>query len=280
MSDFYRNNYVVRDEQVRRLIDANVIIDEKMRAILDEQRRERREKLMRERAEAGEGGDIDFKEGLFAEDLTPEEEEPEIDYVARAKEEADQILSEANGKAVMIHDQAVKDADTLKEIARQDGYNDGYESGMKEARAKLAEGEERLERERQDLQARYDDMLSRMEPELLDTILSVFENVFRMQFSAKREMLLSLVVNAMRGIRETRQYKIRVSESEVGFLREQKELLQEKVGEDVQIEIVMDPALRESQCVIDADSGVYDCSLDEELDNLVRDLRSLCSVSG
>ena len=49
------------------------------------------------------------------------------------------------------------------------------------------------------------------------------------------------------------------------------------VNEDVQIEIVMDPALSESQWIIDADSGVYDCSLDVELDNLTRDLRSLCS---
>ena len=50
-----------------------------------------------------------------------------------------------------------------------------------------------------------------------------------------------------------------------------------KVGEDVQIEIVMDPTLTESQCIIDADSGVYDCSLDVELDNLTRDLRSICA---
>ena len=97
-----------------------------------------------------------------------------------------------------------------------------------------------------------------------------------MQFAGKREMLLHLVSNAMRGIRETRQYKIRVSEAEVSFLREHREELQEKVGEDVQIEIVMDPMLSESQCMIDADSGVYDCSLDVELDNLTRDLRSLC----
>ena len=117
--------------------------------------------------------------------------------------------------------------------------------------------------------------MAELEPKLLDTILTVFDEVFRMQFAGKRDMLLHLVKNAMRGIRETRQYKIRVSEAEVSFLREHKEELQEKVGEDVQIEIVMDPELSESQCIIDADSGVYDCSLDVELDNLIRDLRSL-----
>ena len=43
----------------------------------------------------------------------------------------------------------------------------------------------------------------------------------------------------------------------------------------MQIDIVIDPEPSESQCIIDADSGVYDCSLDVELDNLTRDLRSL-----
>ena len=121
--------------------------------------------------------------------------------------------------------------------------------------------------------------MAELEPKLLDTILTVFDEVFQMQFAGKREMLLNLVKNAIRGIRETRQYKIRVCESEVAFLREHKEELQEKVGEDVQIEIVMDPDLSASQCVIDADSGVYDCSLDVELDNLTRDLKSLCSMA-
>ena len=150
---------------------------------------------------------------------------------------------------------------------------------MQQAEEKLRAGEEALARREQELQDQYDHAMAELEPKLLDTILTVFDEVFQMQFAGKREMLLNLVKNAIRGIRETRQYKIRVCESEVAFLREHKEELQEKVGEDVQIEIVMDPDLSASQCVIDADSGVYDCSLDVELDNLTRDLKSLCSMA-
>jgi flagellar assembly protein FliH len=87
------------------------------------------------------------------------------------------------------------------------------------------------------------------------------------------------VSNALRGIRETRQYKIRVCEEEVSVLREHRQELQEQVGEDMTIEIVMDPDLSKSQCIIEADSGVYDCSLDAELDHLSRDLRSISASS-
>ncbi len=276
MSDFYRNNYVIRGEQVRRVINTNDIIAEKMQAIVEQQKQAQREELMRKRQEAIDAGETEFTEGLFAKELELEPEpEPQIDYVAQAKEQAEQIISEANAEAVMIHDKASKDADTLREMARQEGYQAGYASASQQANEELRAGREALAGQEQELQTQYEAAMAELEPKLLDTILTVFDEVFRMQFAGKRDMLLHLVKNAMRGIRETRQYKIRVSEAEVSFLREHKEELQEKVGEDVQIEIVMDPELSESQCIIDADSGVYDCSLDVELDNLIRDLRSL-----
>lgn len=275
MSNFYRNNYVVSGEQVKRVIDTNEIIAEKMKAIVEEQRRARREAM----EAAGEDGEAVFTEGLFAQDLVLEPEpepEPEIDYVAQAKEEAEQILSEANARAAMMRDEAFREAELQREMAQQEGYAKGYEEARAKAQEELQAEKARLSDMEQRLHAEHEAALAGLEPKLLDTMLSVFDEVFRMQFSGKREMLLQLVMNAMRGIRETRQYKIRVSEAEVSFLRKNKDILREKVGEDVSIEIVMDPELSESQCIIDADSGVYDCSLDVELDNLVRDLKSLC----
>lgn len=284
MSNFYRNNYVIRGEQVTRVINTNDIIAEKMQAIVNEQKQAQRAELLRRREEAIAAGEVDgepeFTEGLFAQELELEAEpEPQIDYVEQAKEQAKQILEEANANAVMIHDKAMKDADTLREMGRQEGYQKGFESAVREADEKLQAGEEALALRERELEEQYAQAMAELEPQLLDTILTVFEEVFRVQFSGKREMLLSLVKHGMRGIRETKQYKIRVCEAEVAFLRAHKEELQEKVGEDVQIDIVMDPDLSESQCVIDADSGVYDCSLDVALENLTRDLRSLCRMA-
>ena len=49
MSNFYRNNYVIRGEQVKRVINTNDMIAEKMQAIVEEQKQARREELMRKR---------------------------------------------------------------------------------------------------------------------------------------------------------------------------------------------------------------------------------------
>ena len=93
MSNFYRGNYVVRGEQVKRVINTNDMIAAKMQAIIEEQKQAQREEMIKKRQEALASGELDgepeFTEGLFAQELELETEpEPQIDYVAQAKEQA------------------------------------------------------------------------------------------------------------------------------------------------------------------------------------------------
>lgn len=287
MSNFYKHTYVVAGSQVRRVINTNDIIRERMREISEQQERHRQENFHLENEEAG-GEDwgvenaSEFREGLFAEQIELEEEvvqpSPE-ELITQANEEAEQILEQARQEAENILSNARQEAQSLQLQARQEGVQQGYTEGQTKARQELEAERDRISQEAMRQQEEYNRSLESMEPELLDTMLSIFDQVFRVQFSDKRELLLSLVTNAMRGIKETRQYKIRVNEAQVGFLREQKQILQEKIGEDMAIEIVMDPDLGKNQCMIDADSGVYDCSLDAQLDHLIRDLKSLAVLS-
>ena len=41
------------------------------------------------------------------------------------------------------------------------------------------------------------------------------------------------------------------------------------------MDIVEDAAMKKNQCIIESDTGVYDCSLDIELNNLIRDIKLL-----
>ena len=47
------------------------------------------------------------------------------------------------------------------------------------------------------------------------------------------------------------------------------------VSKDTQIEITEDSALKRNECLIETDAGVFDCSLDVQLDNLIKDIRLL-----
>ena len=53
------------------------------------------------------------------------------------------------------------------------------------------------------------------------------------------------------------------------------EELQELTGQGVSIEFVHDNKLSDGQCQIETAFGVFDCSVDTELSNLMKDIRSL-----
>jgi flagellar assembly protein FliH len=132
-----------------------------------------------------------------------------------------------------------------------------------------------LEAERQQLQAEFDEKERAMESELVDVITEVMERFFMVQFSNKKDLLLHLIDNALINIENSREFLIKVNDENFDFLNQYKSQLQEKVGNDLQLDIIRDPVLDVHQCLIETDGGVFDCSLDVELDNLVKDLKSL-----
>ncbi|MBP5265705.1 MAG: flagellar biosynthesis/type III secretory pathway protein [Lachnospiraceae bacterium] len=132
-----------------------------------------------------------------------------------------------------------------------------------------------LEIERQNLQAQFEEKERTMESELVDVITEVMERFFLIQFGNKKDLLLHLIDNALINIENSREFLIKVNDENFDFLNQYKSQLQEKVGNDLQLDIIRDPVLDIHQCLIETDGGVFDCSLDVELDNLVKDLKSL-----
>ena len=51
--------------------------------------------------------------------------------------------------------------------------------------------------------------------------------------------------------------------------------IREIVGQKVAIEFVHDAKLKDDQCKIETSFGVFDCGIDTQLDNLLKDIKSL-----
>ena len=58
-------------------------------------------------------------------------------------------------------------------------------------------------------------------------------------------------------------------------MREKKRILEESGTSTENLEIISDMTLSESQCMIETEAGVYDCSLETELKELCKKLRLL-----
>ncbi len=292
-----------RDGFYTRIIDHNELLEQKLSALSYEHetkmRRQRLAEMQKQakgRAAAPDGqkgqealegqeeggspqdGQEAFSEGLFSAGLGANLTVPpelEIDYVEQAKEKAEQIVSKATADAEEILKKAVKEAENLKEAARKQAEAQGYAQGMEHAQAEEMKMREELRQLRQEQERAYTERLNVMEPELMDAVIEVFDNVLHTDFAARREILLHLIRNTVSHIKNSKEFRIRVSAADYGRVSAKRDEVYQKIGGEVVLDVVMDESMQEGQCTIDTDEGIFECGIDEQLANLIRDLKAL-----
>ena len=216
------------------------------------------------------------EEALFAGGDT-EPSEPEIDHVALGKRGGGEDFAEANAEADELVAQANERVREIEDTARSQGYEAGQNRLQEELAEKSQALQEDYESRLQTLEEDYRSKRDSMEHELIDAIVPAFEKVFGVAFAHKKELLLYLTDRAVLNIEGEKHFRIKVAEGQVSFLESSKEEILNHVGHDVELEVIGDPRMEENDCIIETDSGVFDCGLKTQLKNLSEDIRALCS---
>ena len=262
LSNLLKQCNVVDSSQGMRIINSNIRMDERLR-------------------ELGTPVHVPEEESV---ELPPVEQvqEPQIDVeqirseaLEAARQEAQQITAAAEAEAENILARARETADVLFE----DQKRMGYEEGTRQKEAELEEKNAAMEascRERQkELEDAYREKLSHMEADIVDAVIAVFDKVFRIHFEDQRQILVALVMNTLMDVDPGDKIRIRTNDGDRAVLEQHLEELQELTGQGVSIEFVHDNKLSDGQCQIETAFGVFDCSVDTELSNLMKDIRSL-----
>lgn len=181
-----------------------------------------------------------------------------------ATNEADDILINANEKALKIYEEQ-----------KEKGYAEGMKGANDAIEQLKADAQAELEKKQEELEQTYLKKQEEMEKEIVDVVTEVFEKVFGIQFAGKKDMLLYLVQNTIQNVEPAKEFRIRVSTAYRPYFEEHLSEIQNKVGIGVNIEILNDASLDDSQCLIETSTGVFDCGIDTQLSNLIRDIRSL-----
>ena len=273
-------------ERERLVIDSNELAqqlilkqeNEYKAKILDEER-ERRLAAMRESGEEiPEGMDTDEFLGLV--DTIAQKEEPDMsaqteEILEQARMEAEQIIADANSQAQEILSAAQLNADAMKNLARQDGEKEGYNEGTQRAAVELQNSQAQMQAEVDRIQNEFMERQLQMEREIVEMCLPVFEHVFSAELSGRKEVIYHLLDHCIMKIERTGQMQIKVSDANAEYIKSKKDEIQGKVGAEVGLDIIADPLLNDSQCIIETDGGIFDCSIDTELDNLIREIKAL-----
>ena len=192
-----------------------------------------------------------------------------------AKREAQSIIENAQVNAQQILQNAGEKANKLMQEQKQLGYAEGGKEKEEALEAQYREKEQELEARKQELESQYEQNINAMEGDIVDALIQVFDKVFHIQFENKREILYSLVKNVLMDIEVGDEIRIHVNEANREIIEAHMDEIREIVGQKVSIEFVHDAKMQDDQCKIETSFGVFDCGIDTQLENLLKDIKSL-----
>lgn len=260
------------------------------------------EKKLKDLKEKVQGNGVQIFESQFPNDLeasdvarllVDEEEDGSQDtfesgiqasIIPNAMEEAEKILEEARREAEAILENAKAEAQEIKQNAYEKGMNDGkkagYDDGSRVAMVELQDAKVQLEEERKRLQQEYEVQLNEMEPLMVEVLTDIYEHIIQVSLHDKSEVVLNLLKNTIHRIDGCKSFIIHVSKETYEQVKGKKaELLAVAAGTEISLEVIEDFSLSMTECLIETENGIYDCSLDTQL-NAVKEQIAILAYQG
>lgn len=206
---------------------------------------------------------------------------PEFDTAAfeqmqeDARTQAEEILSVAREEAEGILEAARAEAEEIRSRALTDGHDEGYNAGYSEGIAIGKEAEEKCAEREQELEAYYAQKIEELEPLFVDKLTDIYEQIFMLDLSDKKELVHYLLTDAMRNIEGGKTFLVHVSKDDYEYVNEHRSDLMQGLPQSATLEVIEDVTLAQAQCFIEADSGIFDCGLGTELQLLKKELMLL-----
>ena len=278
MSNLLKRSSVINKDE--RVIDYNDLIKKKIQAIMESKHNE---------MDADgfiNGLHADVVEELISDDDTADAltddaamgEQQAAASLENANAEAERIIEEARLQAEQIIADANKNADAAFEEAKQNGYYEGNEKAQEEMNIKQAQLEVEFDNKRKELEQEYNNLKESIEPELVEVITDVFRKVTGVVAEDNQEIILHLINDVMHNADGSRDYVIKVSPDDYKFLVYNQGKIYCAMSREVNIDIVEDATLERNQCMIETNTGIFNCSLDIELNNLIKNIKLLSCV--
>ena len=284
MSNLFKAGFISFDDTEKFVIDSNDLANQKIEAFQEQELKRQRAMMADEEGYAPEGDNVDFVPGIDMEQLSQLTEDqgmmepfpdPQFDMEAM-QAEMDFKLQQAQEQADMIIQNAHEQANSIIAQAQEEGHRQGYEAGYQEG-AQAAEAlKADIEQQRNDLEAEYQQIVDGLEPEMVDVLTQIYEHVFGVELREDKGIILHLLKSTLSRIESGNDLIVHVSSDDYDDVIEEKEALEACItSPNTTMEIIEDPLLKENECMIESDSGVFDCSLGVELSGLSRKLKLL-----
>ncbi len=165
------------------------------------------------------------------------------------------------------------------EQGQQEGYGAGYNEGSIQAKQELNEEkvnlqhdfDRRLEVAQEDLNKKYLEKLSNLEPKVLHIIKSLVEKLVG-SASLNSDTIMHLIRSGLEEVEIHGDITIKVSEDDLEEVVDAKSTITDTLSDKFQVEILKDPKLVRNECIIETNMGTIDCSLGVQLQGVLKEM--------
>lgn len=227
-----------------------------------------------------EGIDAESVDALLAdpveEEIVPEVTREDIEQMlAEANSQADAIIANANEQARSIIEAANSEAEGIKASAYEEGMASGEARGYEEGLAKTNQIEAELNEKIRQVDEEFEAKIMELEPRFVELLTDIYSHVFSVDMSDRSELVLNMLNNAIHNIDGSKNFFLHVSKEDYEYVNSQKEVLLRGLASTCTVEVIEDMTLSQGNCFIEAESGIYDCGLDTQLENISKELKLL-----
>lgn len=290
MSNLLKGYFVSVEEEKARVVNSNDLVELRIK---EEAERRARLQAVSDEGYDVEGDDEGFHEGLNAMNLGDLLDEDSDAAIIKAEQPVDMSMEElenANAELMAIREEieglnaqaqgiiegAQAEADSIKEEAFNQGQNEGYQAGYNQGLAEVEGMKAELEEQARTLNAQYESMLAELEPAFIENITDIYEHIFRIDMSMYQGIVKNLLIDTINGNNDARNIIVHISKDDYAMIMSEKEDILTETGMQADnVEFVQDATLKSTDCIIETDNGVFDCSLETELKELKRKLMLL-----
>lgn len=269
-SSLLKSQMTVLNSDEKCLIDTNELIAKKLESYKQEKTGGFRAGLSAPELELAEtaGLEEDGTSAILKAEPVYEGPSPE-ELIAEAQEQIAQMESEARAKL---------EAERMKvlEDARQEGFGQGFQEGRQEGLAQVDDKKRELDEEAKALRDAYEKQIEELEPKFIDTLTGIYEHIFQVDLGTYRELVVHLITSAMNQVNSAKSYFVHVSKDDYAYVNMQKKEIQaQSVAGNAVVEVIEDISLRKNECLIETESGIFDCGLGTQLTELSKKLKLL-----
>lgn len=197
----------------------------------------------------------------------------------------EELVEAAKAEIEEMKAAALKEAEALRvqaaEEGRRAGYDDGFARGHSEALQEIEKAEQKVkeaiqqtEAERDALRREYEEKLQEMEPMMVEELTAIYDHVFAAGLKEQSEIIFHLLDTTLHRIDSGREFIVRVSQADYEYINARKdEFLTGMPG--VRMDLVADVMMKQGEGMIETGGGLFDCSIDVELQELKHRIRML-----